>query len=351
MFLNELKSIIAKHNPYKVDGSVASYETQAKRAEVIHAGFWTLAKQGCRLKSPRQFKERHMHKLVEHWEAKGIKDIQTRISAFRTFGNIWIEKPSMIKCSAKYATKAESVKRKYVTNTDKTWSGNGAEAVTLIKKVTERDARVGIMLELGVAFGLRVKEALLLQPHKDDHGDRVHIRKGSKGGRQRYIDLEEPGVLRDYQRSVLEQAKAIIERAGTSMIPDGSSFVSYRNHVYYVLHSEGIGRARNGVSFHGLRHEYAVAYYEKQTGVTSPVKGGTEQPDPIVEQEAREALAKNLGHSRASILGCYIGSRHRPMPKSENPEPAKAADADQNKDMPDPAGAKVDPEKPGTKDE
>jgi hypothetical protein len=47
MFFKELNTIISNNNPYKVDGSVASYETRAKRAELVHQGFRELAKMGC----------------------------------------------------------------------------------------------------------------------------------------------------------------------------------------------------------------------------------------------------------------------------------------------------------------
>lgn len=321
-FWNELNAIIKKNNDYKVDGSTASYETKAKRREVIHRGFRYLASVGCRLKSPTQFRERHMHKLVEHWEDERHDDIQTSISTFRTFGNEWLRKPGMIKPSVKYTKRPETAKRRYITNVDKTWSGNGVEVLSMIRQVTDLDLRVGLLNELGVAFGMRLKEAMGFRPHADvkaattDQRECVHVPKG-KGGRSRDIDLEIPGPLYDYQRELLTRAKAIAARPGASLIPDGRSATQLRNRVYYILRKAGVTRKQNGVTFHGLRHEYAVAYYERRTGAAVPLKGAVERPDPVVEQDTFKSLAESLGHSRTTIVGCYVGSRHQPIPQPE----------------------------------
>jgi hypothetical protein len=329
-FWNELNAIIKKNNDYKVDGSTASYETKAKRSENIHAGFKYLAGAGCRLTSPTQFKEKHMHKLVAYWEEKQYADIQTRISYFRAFGNIWIRKPGMIKESVKYATHPQSVARRYITNADKTWSGHGIDVLDMVRKVTESDARVGVLMELGVAFGMRLKEAMGFHPHTDvvaatpDKPEHVHIRKG-KGGRKRDIEIEKSGPLRDYQLDLIERAKAIAARPGASLIQDGKSAAYQRNRVYYILRKAGVTRNLNGVTFHGLRHEYAVAYYERRTGVAAPLKGNPEKPDPALDQKTRGDLSENLGHSRTSIVGCYIGSRNQPIPQPDESE-GKPAD-------------------------
>lgn len=315
-FWKELNDIFAQHNGKKANGTVASAATQAKRRTAIKEGFNVLAKEfHCRLVSPRQFKERHMFKLVGHWEEKRCADIQTRIGYFRTFGNVWLGKGggNMIKDSAKYAKNPESVRRRYVTNIDKTWSGNGADMVEKTRIVTALDPIVGGVFELCATFGLRLKEALLFRPHLDDHGDRIFVRCG-KGGRSRFVHLEMEGPLRDYQREVLARLKRIVTNSAASMIPDDKTFVSGRRRVYYILDKAGIGRKLNGVTLHGLRHEYAVAYYQTHLNVAAPMKDDHQKPDPQLEQQVKEDLSENLGHSRTHIVGCYIGSRHQRRP-------------------------------------
>lgn len=297
-----------------------------------------------------------MFKLVAYWEERKYADIQTRISYFRAFGNIWIRKPGMIKESVKYATNPQSVTRRYITNVDKTWAGHGVDVLDMVQKVTEQDARVGLLMELGGAFGMRLKEAMGFHPHTDvrkatdDKREYVHVRNG-KGGRQRDIEIEKSGPLREYQLDLLERVKAIAARPGASLIQDGKSAAYQRNRVYYILRKAGVARELNGVTFHGLRHEYAVAYYERKTGVAAPLKGNSEKPDPSLEQKTLGNLSGNLGHSRTSILGCYIGSRHRPIPQSGAPEAVKTREVDVSKDVSDAAGAKTDPEKPDSKGE
>ena len=54
----------------------------------------------------------------------------------------------------------------------------------------------------------------------------------------------------------------------------------------------------------------ACAWYEKKTGAKAPVKDKNATIPKDLEDMARRELAENLGHSRPSITGCYIGSRN-----------------------------------------
>lgn len=310
-FWRELNAIIAKYNGLKVNGTVASQSTQAKRRESIHAGFNVLAKDfHCRLVSPTQFREKHMFKLVSHWETQGRADIQTQIGYFRTFGNVWLGKGggNMIKASEKYASNPESVRRRYITNRDKTWTGNAIDIEATLATITTLDERVGIVTELCLAFGLRRTESALLHPHEDFNGHTLHISRGSKGGRERDIQIEH-----ESQRELLKRAARFASPPNGSLIPEGKSLKAFKEHVKYVLRQAGVGRKLNGVTLHGLRHEYAVRFYEKRTGLPAPIKGASEKPDPQLEKRVKGELSEALGHSREPIVGCYIGSRHRPL--------------------------------------
>jgi integrase len=304
-FWKEFNVILVKHNKLSTRGNHrASFETQYKRAEILDQGFRTLWKLGFHMKHPYSFRERHMHALAKHWEEKGYKDIQTRISIFRIYGNLWLGKANMIKESVVYVSNPDSVKRKYVTNVDKTWSGQGVDVLALIEAVGADDPRVGLVLEIKFAFGLRLKESLLLRPHRADKTAYLDVNRGTKGGRDRTVAIEE-----DMQRDVLERACRLIERPAASMIPDGVSFVTYRSHVYYLCRKHGITRNQLGIVPSGLRHEYACAWYEKKTGAKAPVKGANVSVSQELDAYIRAELTENLGHSRSSIAGCYIGTR------------------------------------------
>jgi len=305
-FWKELQEILAKHNKRTARGNhVASFETQHKRAEILDQGFRDLWKRGYHLGSPRSFCEKHMKALGHHWEEKGYKDVQTRMSVFRVFGNEWLGKTNMIKASVVYVSNPDSVKRKYVTNEDKTWTGKGIDVLAKIKEVADDDERVGLVLELCLSFGVRLKEALLMRPHQSYKEAYVDVNRGTKGGRDRTVSIEE--VL---QKDVLERACLMLSRFSSSMIPDRVSYDSYRDHVYYICRKHAITRRQLGIVPHGLRHEYACVWFEKKTGIKPPIKDRGAVLPKEQDDQARRELAENLGHSRKSIVGCYVGSRN-----------------------------------------
>lgn len=77
----------------------------------------------------------------------------------------------------------------------------------------------------------------------------LKVNCGTKGGRDRTVSV---GAL---ERDVLERARKLVVRPGASMIPDGISFMSYRNRVYYLCRKHGITRNQMDIVPHGLCHE------------------------------------------------------------------------------------------------
>jgi hypothetical protein len=74
--------------------------------------------------------------------------------------------------------------------------------------------------------------------------------------------------------------------------------------------SRRIGLRKNGVygvTWHGLRHDFAIDNLEKLTGEKAPVRGGL-----IINyreiSEARLKVSQALGHNRLEITGAYYGS-------------------------------------------
>jgi len=311
MFWDELKKLIRENNRRRANGNgPTSYETQARRAEILHQGFRTLWVLGCRLPSPWGFRERHMHKLGRYWESQAYRDIQNRFSTFRTFGNDWLNRPGMIKASELYVDNPESVKRKYVTNVDRSWTGNGVDIETKIAEIACHDYRASVVLELCHVFGMRIAESLKFRPHESAREpDRIHLTRGTKNGRPREVFYDEDpiGAL---QRAVIQKAMELCAEF-ESMIPTGVPFVTYRRRMYYILERYGLTKAILGVTTHGLRHEYAVAYFERHTGTQAPVRDVESTVRPGDFAKVRTTLSENLGHSRLSITGAYLGNRTR----------------------------------------
>lgn len=304
----ELQAVLKEHNWKSARGNgPASFETQAKRAEVLYSGFKILySVLKFKIESIFNFREYHLKQLAQYWEEKGIKDIQTRISVFRVFANLWLGKHGMIRESERYVRNPASVRRRCATTEDKTWTGKGVDVVATINRVAEIDARVAIVLELMYAFGLRIKEALLLCPHLADKKSVLDISRGAKGGRNRVTE-----ILADVQLDVLERAKTFAHKKTSSMIPDGQGFNSYRKRVYRVCNKVGIQK-KLGVVPHGLRHEWANAKYEEITKKKSPIKGG-KHGEVSAEQDkyARHDIAESLGHARPTISSAYLGGASR----------------------------------------
>lgn len=301
-FWKELQSILKQHNwkSARANGR-ASFETAHKRAEILHGGFKTLWRLGCKLQSPRSFREYHMKRLARHWEAQGIKDLQTRISIFRVFAG-WIGKKGMIRESVRYVENPQSVRRHYATREDKTWSGQDVDVMERLEEVAAIDARVALILELQLLFGLRIKEAMLLRPHLADREFFLAVNRGTKGGRDRTVDITDAA-----QRDALRRAKAFAPDRTSSLIPKDKSFACYRKYIYRVCNRAGIGR-RFGLVAHGLRHEYANLKYQQLTGRPSPIKGGEDKDaSDQTEPAARQDIAEDLGHSRPSITSAYCG--------------------------------------------
>lgn len=319
-FWRELNALLGVKNRYRAGGyGVASFATQAKRAEVIHAAMRQLYKLGYRIPSPRSFGQRHMRALATYWEAQGLKDIQTRISIMRTFANEWLGKPGMIGESWRYVNNPESVKRKYVTNLDKTWTGQGIDVAAKLAAIRQEDERTAMALELMFAFGLRIREALLLRPHRDVDGELLRVTRGTKGGRPRTTPIDKA-----IQDDVLARAKLLVDDKHAGLIPRGRTLKSYYDHVYYIYgHKFGLNR-KNGTPPHGLRHEYLAARYEELTGEKAPIRAEPGARAPENDLAARQQIAEEAGHSRPYIAGCYVGTWRVGRSRSEQPNNGRA---------------------------
>lgn len=300
-----LNAVLRAHNKAAATGGKAvSFATQDARREILEQGFKELRALGYKLDDVRGFKERHMTALGHAWEVKGLSasTIQNRISVFRLFGE-WIGKKGMIRDSECYVKNPKSVERHLVAQKDKTWSGQGVDLQDKLTIVQQKDAFVAIQLELQRAFALRMKEAALLKPHMADRGHYLAVNWGTKGGRDRVVDIKT-----DYQKEVLARAKAMLENPNDSMIPKQYDFKQWKNHYYYICREADISR-KNGITGHGLRHENLNETYEEVTGQSSPIKGGSMAAvDEKLCLAARQEVAEKAGHSRLNISTAYLGS-------------------------------------------
>lgn len=295
-----LAAILKAHNNAKVDGSVASYATRDKRADVLYAGFKLLRELGYKLDTVQSLRGKHIEVLAKAWEARGLSasTLQNNLSTFRVFAG-WIGKEGMVERAEKYVSPG-AASRSTIATHDKSWTAAGIDVRAKLAEVAAKDARVGLQMALQAAFGLRAREAMQLRPYVADKGTYLALTVGTKGGRDRVVPIDTPE-----KRELIDRAKTFAASKLASTSDPNKTLAQVKNHYYHVLRSCGITRAE-GLTSHGLRHGYANDRYEQITHQSSPVRGGT-TPDRDTDQAARLEVAEELGHSRESVTTHYLG--------------------------------------------
>lgn len=295
-----LAAVLKQHNGAKQDGTVASYATQDKRADVLYAGFAELRQLGYRLDAVQSLRGKHAEALVQGWQARGLSasTIQNNLSVFRTFSD-WIGKSGMVQRVEHYLGTGVAV-RSSIASQDRSWSAKGIDIAAKIEQVRAKDPRVALQLELQAAFGLRAREAMQLRPHIADKGTYLSITHGTKGGRDRVEPIRTPE-----QRALLERAKSFCATLSSSTSDPNRKLHQWKNHYYQVVRACGVTR-KEGMTSHGLRHQYANDRYKALSGADSPVRGGS-KVDKDTDQAARLIVAEELGHSREGVTTHYLG--------------------------------------------
>jgi len=299
------------------------YETQEKRATVIRGFFSDLFMLGYRIESVHNLRNKHLRAVFNYLEEvnQSPSTIQNKISIMRLFCE-WIGKNGMVRDSTNYVKDKASVRRSTVVKDDKSWVGKGVDVAAKIAEVAEESRVVSMQRELCLSFGLRVLEAMSLKPSSANEGDFVFVRDGTKGGRSRVVPIEN-----EVQRDVLNRAKALSDKKSGFLGNRGGDDEQRRKHFYYVMKKCGITLAQDGITAHGLRHQYMQESFKRLLGIEAPVRGGDlSQVDPDELQVASQKLMERAGHSRVSIGSAYYGSRRIKKPSSSVPDstpPAK----------------------------
>lgn len=307
------------------NGRHVSTGTQTLRRSHLRIAFNDLKRPlGMLPESITNFRERHVHALMEFWESQKVppSTLQNRLSSLRTFAH-WIGKPGMIREATKYVKNPDSVKRSYVALTDRSWTAIGINPEQLIEQVTQTDKYVGNQLRAIDAFGLRVREGILLKPHRADKKVYLSVTDGTKGGRDRVVP-----ILKSSQRALLDELKLYVgPQVNGSLANPNLTLAQAIRRFYYVLEKHGITRKTLGATAHGLRHQYANDRFEEEAGVASPVRGGNlKQISRLKADVARATVSEELGHTRIGITSVYYGPmRGRRPPDDGQPSQVDSA--------------------------
>ena len=175
--------------------------------------------------------------------------------------------------------------------------------------------RIAVVLGLCREFGLRSKEAVLLDCHKalqqyEEHGS-IDIERGTKGGRgkqtptspsraERWIPVSDTALL------ALTQA-ARLQGSADNLIPVGKRLPDF---LAQVRECSGSLLKQYGLKHrHDLRAAFACEHYQRLTGKPAPVMAYEIDIDKSKDLEARQKIAQLLGHNRLEVVSAYLGSR------------------------------------------
>ena len=151
------------------------------------------------------------------------------------------------------------------------------------------DPRMRLALHLGRYLGMRFREAMLFRPDRDLDGGRVWVKRGTKGGRPRYVWLTS-----DRQRQVIAQVRALVGGGDATLTPrEAATFEEWRQHCYHEFRKAGLSRKTDAL-YHDLRRTWAC---ERMNYLQ--LHGRT-------RDQAAEVVARELGHSRTEILEWYV---------------------------------------------
>jgi integrase len=313
MWKEQIWKFIQDSGQRRLNGRVASERTKALTGQVVCAAVNRLHELGYKIQDVKNIGERHIEVLVKdawHVKKKKIKTIQNELSRLRIFMGM-LGKQGMVKSIEKYLPDVDPklLRVSNVARQSKSWSANGIDIVQKFSEIDKRDWRLGLMLRLELAFGLRREEVLKCDTHAQDFGHYFQVFPGQgKGGRWRNIP-----VLSKPQRDTLDYVKSKVPKntpLGWKVTESGKTADLKTNLRRYenLMSSLGLTKKDAGITGHGLRAQFAENH-ALLLGIIPPTLGGASIQLPSDEiKHKRIRLAQALGHNRPSITNAYIGS-------------------------------------------
>ena len=320
------------HSQTRVSGRALSSISQKQRAQMLLSLAVELREGGFTIMSPYNLAEKHLRWLVQRWVTErnlAVGRVELRLSHLRALCS-WMGKTNMVGGIDDYVERPAGYTRSYAAETDRSWDGNNIDALAKIEEIAQTDAHVAIQLKLEAAFGLRAKESWRLRPARDLlPSGYLHVQDGTKGGRPRQVLIEF-----DWQYDLLAEAAELAactnpERG--SLIPATYTQVQWRRRFYTVLEKHAVTKRGDGVTAHGLRHQFLQQMYQRLTGEQAAIKGGARVLDREAHKDAMTRVVEAAGHSRKEKANAYlsthsaIAARSRPVVTREMAVAAVAA--------------------------
>lgn len=283
-------------------------ETQAARHDRLMRSADLLVELGFKLEGLHSFKRKHIKALVLYFQENDLSEdtIKNYLSDYR-----WV----LQKTGRANVLPALNSELEFFQPTKKRQRRNRAWRLSKADLARVEDPYVAAVLLGCAAFGLRVEEAIKLQPFRADRGDHLAL-DGSwcKNGRPRIIPIRHAR-----QREALAHLKRIAASTPKkSMIPGGSNrlgrtinYIVFKRQVEYQVIKYGFG------NLHGLRYNYAQWVYSQETdGRLLCAYDGGVPPEGDREwrlhRHAIRIVSRDLGHDRPEEAYTYLGHWQAP---------------------------------------
>jgi len=298
------------HSGTRVSGRSLSQMSQRQRVQALLAMVVELRRVGAMaVTSPYAIGQKHIRWLVRYWvedRKLNVGTVELRLTHLRAFTS-WMGKANMVGRIEDYVVRPEGYVRSYVAQEDKSWEGKGIDAPAKIAEIAATDPHVALQLKLEAGFGLRAKESWRLRPALDVlPSGMLHVHDGTKGGRPRPVPIDF-----GWQYELLGEAARLAESTNPgrgTLIPATYTQNQWRRRFYTVLEKHGITKNGEGVTAHGLRHQFLQQMYERHSGQAAAVKGGGKILDVESHREAMRKVVEAAGHSRATKANAYLST-------------------------------------------
>lgn len=288
-----------------------SHETRSKHSETMENLFEELNKLGMNLSNVRSLSRKHVLAAIKYWVKCGQapSTLQTKVSVVRRFLTL-IGKPEAMPRGAVWTRILRDAgldpayfKRTYVAEVSKSWIDAGIDLLSKIEEVWADSPVCGAALLLQAIGGLRVNESLTESPMTMDCGDFLRLKKGTKGGRKRDVQLVVTEEEFEVARAALERIKEVANSLPRKLLRlPGKNLEQMRQHFYYIMRKHGITMKGGGIVPHGLRHGFLQRRYEASSELPAPV---LRLAPPLAYAEnagavtvAKARVSEDAGHGR-----------------------------------------------------
>jgi len=271
--LKEQLTLILKQNPQN------GYDTRRKREETLMAACDVLFNHFS-LQNLRNLKPKHIEFLLKFWSDVSPGELANRMARMRWLASK-MGKTRLIPASNRELGIERRVRHER--------AGHFVPAERFEEVLSKLSRyRDQLQVRMGRWFGMRFREAALFRPNLDVEGFRLWIKRGTKGGRPRYICLvapEQHALLAELRQEIPDRLGCLVDKEKT--------YENWRTAAYGRMRKAGLGRNQEDV-FHDLRRTWADQEFTRLRAKGHSV------------EEAAKIVSKRLGHNRLEVLRWYL---------------------------------------------